>query len=63
MNIYINHKWGAKNLKNAMKDCGIKENDWDLIVDNCVKELCENFGYDKVHRFWAKKEVFQPDKK
>ena len=55
------YKWGAKNLKNAMKDCGNDENDWDLIVDTCIKELSDNYGYDKVHRFWAKKELFQQD--
>ncbi|RGB38135.1 S-adenosyl-L-methionine-dependent methyltransferase [Rhizophagus diaphanus] len=55
------YKWGAKNLKKAMKDCGNSETDWDLIVDKCVKELSENNGYDKVHRIWAKKEEFQPD--
>ena len=46
-----------------MKDCGINEKDWDLIVDTCVKELSENLGYDKVHRFWAKKEVFKSNLK
>jgi hypothetical protein len=44
-----------------MKDCGHNETDWDLIVDKCVEELNDNYGYDKIHRIWAKKEEFQHD--
>ena len=44
-----------------MRDCDNGENSWDLIVDKCVKELSDNYGYDKIHRFWAKKELFQQD--
>ena len=51
----------AKKLRNAMRDCDNGENSWDLIVDKCVEELSDNYGYDKIHRFWAKKELFQQD--
>ena len=44
-----------------MRDCDNVENNWDLIVDKCVEELSDNYGYDKIHRFWAKKELFQQD--
>ena len=38
-----------------MKDRGSDENDWDLIVNTCIKELSDNHGYDKVYRFGPKK--------
>ncbi|CAI2177423.1 6671_t:CDS:2 [Funneliformis geosporum] len=50
------YTWGAKNLKSIMKDCGYNEREWDSVIDKCMKELSENDGYDKIHRFWAQKE-------
>ncbi|CAI2194098.1 18879_t:CDS:2 [Funneliformis geosporum] len=55
------YEWGAKNLRNVMKDCGYNEKEWDSIVENVMEELSYNHGYDKIHRIWAKKEEFQPD--
>ncbi|CAG8583936.1 17258_t:CDS:2 [Funneliformis caledonium] len=55
------YTWGAKNLKSIMKDCGYNEREWDSIVDKCMKELSDNDGYDKIHRFWAKKEEILQD--
>ena len=55
------YKWGAKNLKNVMKDCGYDGKEWDSIVEKCMKDLSNNRGYDKIHRFWAKKEEFQQE--
>jgi len=52
------YEWGAKNLKYMMKDCGHDEKEWGSIIDQCMKDLIMNHSYDKVHRFWAKKEEF-----
>ena len=51
------YKWGAKNLRNAMRDCDNVENNWDLIVDKCVEELSDNYGYNFID-FGQKKNYF-----
>ncbi|CAB4444700.1 unnamed protein product [Rhizophagus irregularis] len=49
------YSWGAKNLKNVMIDVGFSEDEWNETVDICLKQLQERKGYDKIHRFWIKK--------
>jgi len=35
--------------------------EWDEIIERCVKELNDNFCYDYIHRIWSQKICHQQD--
>ncbi|PKC02614.1 S-adenosyl-L-methionine-dependent methyltransferase [Rhizophagus irregularis] len=51
-------RWGAENIKNIMiEECDYDEKEWDLTVDEFMRELDEHHIYDNIHRIFAKKET------
>ncbi|GBB96662.1 hypothetical protein RclHR1_02800012 [Rhizophagus clarus] len=49
-------KWAAKNLKNIMIK-NYNEKEWNLNVDDFLRELDDYRLYDNIHRIYAKKET------
>ncbi|CAG8438530.1 1602_t:CDS:2 [Diversispora eburnea] len=47
------YAWGAKNLKNVIKNECRNDQEWDEVVDKVIDELSSYGAYDKIHRFWG----------